>query len=162
VRLLLILTLLLTPLLLVPPLEAQEPRLEDPVLEERARDLQREIRCVVCQNESIDSSQAEIARDLRALVRERLAAGDSDEEVRHYLVARYGDYVLFRPPVRRDTWLLWFGPTILLLIGAGGLAIAVLRRRRRGQPAPPALSPEETARLENLLQEEAAEQRRQP
>lgn len=147
--------LLATLLLLVAlPLAAQEPRLEDPELEARARDLQREIRCVVCQNESIDSSQAGIARDLRVLVRERLAAGDSDEEVREFLVDRYGDYVLFRPPMRADTWVLWFGPLIVLIIGAGGLAIAVVRRRRR-QSVPAALEPEERARLERLLQDSA-------
>ena len=147
--------LLATLLLLVTlPLAAQEPRLADPELEARARDLQREIRCVVCQNESIDSSQAGIARDLRVLVRERLAAGDSDEEVREFLVDRYGDYVLFRPPMRADTWVLWFGPLIVLIIGAGGLAIAVVRRRRR-QAVPAALEPEERARLERLLQDSA-------
>jgi len=137
------------------PLAAQEPRLEDPALEARARDLQREIRCVVCQNESIDSSQAGIARDLRELVRERLAAGDSDEEVREFLVERYGDYVLFRPPMRSDTWVLWFGPAIVLLIGAAGIALAVARRRKQGATAPDVLKPEEDARLARLLAEEA-------
>jgi cytochrome c-type biogenesis protein CcmH len=137
------------------PLAAQEPRLQDPALEARARDLQREIRCVVCQNESIDSSQAGIARDLRELVRERLAAGDSDEEVREFLVERYGDYVLFRPPMRSDTWVLWFGPAIVLLIGAAGIALAVARRRKQGATAPDVLKPEEEARLARLLAEEA-------
>ncbi|HLW27477.1 MAG TPA: cytochrome c-type biogenesis protein [Kiloniellales bacterium] len=136
-------------------LAAQEPRLQDPALEARARDLQREIRCVVCQNESIDSSQAGIARDLRELVRERLAAGDSDEEVREFLVERYGDYVLFRPPMRSDTWVLWFGPAIVLLIGAAGIALAVARRRKQGATAPDVLKPEEEARLARLLAEEA-------
>ena len=137
------------------PLAAQEPRLQDPAIEARARDLQREIRCVVCQNESIDSSQAGIARDLRELVRERLAAGDSDEEVREFLVERYGDYVLFRPPMRSDTWVLWFGPAIVLLIGAAGIALAVARRRKQGATAPDVLKPEEEARLARLLAEEA-------
>ena len=137
------------------PLAAPEPRLQDPALEARARDLQREIRCVVCQNESIDSSQAGIARDLRELVRERLAAGDSDEEVREFLVERYGDYVLFRPPMRSDTWVLWFGPAIVLLIGAAGIALAVARRRKQGATAPDVLKPEEEARLARLLAEEA-------
>src|SRR5690554_164347 len=149
----LLLTLLL--LCLALPLAAQEPRLDDPLLEERARSLQREIRCVVCQNESIDSSQAGIARDLRRLVRERLVAGDSDEEIRDFLVARYGDYVLFRPPVRSDTWILWFGPAIVLLIGAAGIALAVARRRKQGATAPDVLKPEEEARLARLLAEEA-------
>jgi len=146
--------LLLVALLLAAPALAQEPRLEDPALEARARELQREIRCVVCQNESIDSSQAGIARDLRLLVRERLAAGDSDDEVRHFLVARYGDYVLFRPPLRPGTWLLWFGPGLVLLLGAGGLALALRRHRRRGAAGPAPLDPEEQRRLEALLRDE--------
>lgn len=152
---------LLLLLLLAGPGLAQELRLQDPELEARARALQREIRCVVCQNESIDSSQAGIAQDLRVLVRERLAAGDSDEEVRAYLVDRYGDYVLFRPPVRPGTWLLWFGPALVLGLGAGGIAIAVLRRRRSDREAPSALDPEERARLEALLRDESLEGRGQ-
>lgn len=138
------------------PALAQELRLEDAELEERARALQREIRCVVCQNESIDSSQAGIARDLRVLVRERLAAGDSDEEIKAYLVARYGDYVLFRPPMRPETWLLWFGPAVILVLAGGGLALAVVRRRRRrAEGGPAALSDEERTRLQRLLHEDS-------
>ncbi|WP_366554672.1 cytochrome c-type biogenesis protein [Aquibaculum sediminis] len=137
------------------PALAQELRLEDPELEERARALQREIRCVVCQNESIDSSQAGIARDLRVLVRERLEAGDSDEEIKAYLVARYGDYVLFRPPMRPETWLLWFGPAVILALAGGGLALAVVRRRRRAEGGPAALSDEERTRLQRLLHEDS-------
>lgn len=147
-------------LLLAAPAFAQEPRLQDPALEERARALQREIRCVVCQNESIDSSQAGIARDLRLLVRERLAEGDSDEAVRRFLVARYGDYVLFRPPLRPGTWLLWFGPALLLAAGAGGLALALRRRRRVAAAAPAPLDPAERRRLEALLREEPGEKAR--
>jgi len=143
-------------LLLAAPALAQEPRLEDPALEARARELQREIRCVVCQNESIDSSQAGIARDLRRLVRERLAAGDSDEAVRQFLVARYGDYVLFRPPLRPGTWLLWFGPGLVLLLGAGGLLLALRRHRRRATAGPAPLDPEEQRRLRALLRDETA------
>src|SRR3546814_8042783 len=105
-RLLLVLSLLLAaPALAVEPSEM----LDDPVLEQRARDLSAEIRCVVCQNESIDSSNAEIAHELRVLVRERLVAGDSDPEVLDYLVARYGDFVLLRPPMKPSTYLLWYG-----------------------------------------------------
>src|SRR3546814_6727246 len=92
---------------------------DPPVLEQRARDLSAEIRCVVCQNESIDSSNAEIARELRLLVRERLVAGNSDQQVLDYLVARYGDFVLLRPPMKPATYLLWFGPFLILLIGGG-------------------------------------------
>jgi cytochrome c-type biogenesis protein CcmH len=131
--------------------------LDDPVLEQRARELSAEIRCVVCQNESIDSSNAEIAHELRVLVRERLVAGDSDQEVLDYLVARYGDFVLLRPPVKPATYLLWFGPFAMLLIGV--VAVFVFFRRQRAAAAlPPALSVEEEARLARLLGDQAAEE----
>jgi cytochrome c-type biogenesis protein CcmH len=131
--------------------------LDDPVLEQRARELSAEIRCVVCQNESIDSSNAEIAHELRVLVRERLVAGDSDQEVLDYLVARYGDFVLLRPPVKPATYLLWFGPFAILLIGV--VAVFVFFRRQRAAAAlPPALSVEEEARLARLLGDQAAEE----
>ena len=142
-------------LLLAPPAFAVEPdeMLDDPALEQRARDLSAEIRCVVCQNESIDSSNAEIAHELRVLVRERLVAGDSDREVRDYLVARYGDYVLLRPPMKPQTYLLWYGPFVVLLLGA--LGVFVYFRHLRAAPAvPPGLSAEEEARLARLLAEE--------
>jgi cytochrome c-type biogenesis protein CcmH len=127
--------------------------LDDPVLEQRARDLSAEIRCVVCQNESIDSSNAEIAREVRLLVRERLVAGDSDQEILDYLVDRYGDFVLLRPPMKPTTYLLWYGPFAVLLLGA--LGVFVYFRRLRAAPAvPPALSAEEEARLARLLAEE--------
>jgi cytochrome c-type biogenesis protein CcmH len=148
----LFLLLLLLPL----PSGAVEPDeiLDDPALEARARELSKEIRCVVCQNESIDSSNAGIARDLRILVRDRLTAGDSDREVKDFLVARYGDYVLLKPPVKPETWALWFGPAIILLIG--GLATAVFLMRRPRQPAAgtPSLSEAEQARLETLLKDD--------
>ena len=125
--------------------------LDDPVLEARARDLSREIRCLVCQNENIDSSNADLARDLRILVRERLVAGDSDDQVKAYLVARYGDFVLFNPPVKPATYLLWFGPLLIVLFGAGSVIVYFIRRRR--DPAAPAmpLSVSERERLERLL-----------
>jgi cytochrome c-type biogenesis protein CcmH len=148
----LFLLLLLLPL----PSGAVEPDeiLDDPALEARARELSKEIRCVICQNESIDSSNAGIARDLRILVRDRLTAGDSDREVKDFLVARYGDYVLLKPPVKPETWALWFGPAIILLIG--GLATAVFLMRRPRQPAAgtPSLSEAEQARLETLLKDD--------
>ena len=150
--------LLVVALLLAMPAAAVEPdeMLDDPVLEQRARALSAEIRCVVCQNESIDSSNAEIARELRLLVRERLVAGDSDREVLDYLVARYGDFVLLRPPLKPGTWLLWFGPFVILLLGA--LAVVVyFRRQRAAAAAPPALSEEEEARLGRLLDGEGGE-----
>lgn len=124
--------------------------LDDPVLEQRARDMSRELRCLVCQNQAIDDSDAELARDLRRLVRERIEAGDSDDDVRAFLVARYGDFVLFRPPLRPETWLLWFGPGLVLVLGAG-LALVYARGRRADGGDAPALTPEETAEIERLL-----------
>ena len=142
-------------LLLALPAAAVEPdeMLDDPALEARARALSAVVRCVVCQNESIDSSSAGIARDLRLLIRERLLAGDSDEEVLAFLEARYGAFVLLEPPVTPATWLLWFGPPLVLLLG--GLAVvAVLRRRGGGRPEAAApLSEEERRRVERLLGE---------
>ena len=122
---------LLLALVVALPAFAVEPdeRLEDPALEARARGLSQNIRCLVCQNESIDSSNADLAKELRILVRERLLAGDSDEEVEAYLVSRYGDYVLLEPPVKSTTYLLWFGPIILLSIGV--LAVLLYFRRQR-------------------------------
>ena len=123
--------------------------LADPVLEQRARDISRNLRCLVCQNQSIDDSDADLARDLRLIVRQRLVAGDSDEAVLQYVVDRYGDYVLLRPPMKATTYALWFGPLALLLIGGGGLAIAL--RRRRSAPDAPALTAQEQARIKELL-----------
>jgi cytochrome c-type biogenesis protein CcmH len=135
------------------PAHAVQPDevLDDPVLEERARDLSAEIRCLVCQNESIDESNAQLARDLRILVRERLVAGDSDQQVLDFLVARYGDYVLLRPPVKGTTALLWFGPLLVLLLAGGMIAVRTRGSRARPSAAPAALSAEEKARLEALL-----------
>lgn len=127
--------------------------LDDPVLEARARALSKEIRCLVCQNESIDSSNADLARDLRILVRERMTAGDSDTEVKAYLVARYGDFVLLEPPVKPSTYLLWFGPALMLLLGVGGVFFFFTRRGAAAAPVP--LSAEERKRLEALLDDGA-------
>ena len=131
-----------------PALEPGEA-LDDPALEARARAISRELRCLVCQNESIDDSAAPLARDLRRIVRERLVAGDSDDEVLDYVVARYGEYVLLRPRVKPQTWLLWFGPGLALLIG--GAAIGFYVRRRAAAPAPAALSPDEERRLREIV-----------
>jgi cytochrome c-type biogenesis protein CcmH len=126
--------------------------LDDPVLEQRARELSKELRCVVCQNEAIDASNAPLAADMRRLVRERLVAGDSDEEVLAFLTARYGDFVLFRPPLDTRTLILWASP--VLLVGAGGVgALVYLRRRRTAPQVPPPLTPEEQAALDRLLDE---------
>lgn len=141
---------------LAAPARAVQPdeMLPDRALEERARDLSARVRCLVCQNQSIDDSNADLARDLRRLVRERLLAGDGDQQVLDFLVARYGAFVLLEPPHNRSTWLLWYGPFALLALGALGLAVAA-RGRRRAEPAP--LSAEERSRLEALLSDEAAE-----
>jgi cytochrome c-type biogenesis protein CcmH len=148
------LALLLYLLLAAPALAAVAPdeMLPDPTQEARARALSRELRCLVCQNESIDDSNADLAADLRRLVRQRIAAGDGDEQVKRYLVARYGEFVLLKPPVEPATYLLWLGPPAVLVLGAG--LIAAHYRSRRRQPERPAdLSPEERARLDRLLAE---------
>ena len=144
--------LLLLPLLWLTPAAAIGPdeALDDAALESRARALFREIRCVVCQNESIDSSNADLARDLRGLVRERLVAGDSDDAVLDGLVARYGDFVLLRPPVKGSTLLLWIGPGVVLLLG---LLLVAMTLKKRRQAAAPTLAPEDLARAEALLSE---------
>jgi len=125
--------------------------LDDPVLEARAREISAELRCLVCQNQSIDDSNAPLARDLRVLVRQRLEAGDSNDEVLDYVVARYGDYVLLRPPFEPATWILWLGPFALLALVLGLLGFVAVRRRRLGVPAP--LSDEERAKLDLLMRE---------
>ncbi|KFC71169.1 Cytochrome c-type biogenesis protein CycL [Devosia sp. LC5] len=102
--------------------------LPDPVLEQRARDISAGLRCLVCQNQSIDDSDADLARDLRVLVRERLVAGDTDEQVRQYLVDRYGEYVLLNPRLNAHTILLWVAAPLLLLVGLGAVVIAARRR----------------------------------
>jgi cytochrome c-type biogenesis protein CcmH len=142
--------------LVMPAAWAVQPdeQLDDPVLEERAREISAELRCLVCQNQSIDDSNAPLARDLRILVRERLKAGDSNQEVLDYITARYGDYVLLRPPFRATTWILWLGPFVLLALVLGLLGFIVVRRRRKTPPAPPPpLTPEERAKLDLLMRE---------
>lgn len=104
--------------------------LADPALEARAETLSKELRCVVCQNQSIDASNAPLARDMRLLVRERIAAGDTDAQAKAYLVERYGNFVLLKPPFQADTLLLWFGPLLILLVAGGALLMAA----RSGAP----------------------------
>lgn len=120
--------------------------LSDPALEARARMLSQELRCLVCQNQSIDDSDALLARDLRLLLRERLKNGDSDKQVVDFLVARYGEFVLLRPPLGWHTALLWLTPALLLLLAVIRL-VAVAGRRSARSAAEPGLTPEETARL---------------
>lgn len=132
------------------PALAVEPneKLADPALEARARDISKELRCLVCQNQSIDDSEADLARDLRRIVRDRIVAGDTDAEVLDFIVERYGQFVLLRPPFEPVTWVLWFGPLAILLVGAGAAAL-VFRRRRAA--APRELDLDEKARLARLL-----------
>ena len=125
-----------------------EEMLADAALEARAEALDRELRCVVCQSQSIAESNADLAREMRVIVRERLTAGDSDKEVLAYLVARYGDYVLLRPPVQANTLILWLFPAVTLIVSAAG-AFIYLRRPRAESPQP--LTAEETSALEALL-----------
>ena len=130
--------------------------LKDPAMEARAREISKELRCLVCQNQSIDDSNAPLARDLRVLVRERLVAGDDDTSVLSYITARYGDYVLLRPPFKASTYVLWIGPVIILLLGALGAAL-FLRGRNRAVTASDTeapLTPEERKRLDKLLRED--------
>ncbi|MGE0725254.1 MAG: cytochrome c-type biogenesis protein [Alphaproteobacteria bacterium] len=146
--------LVLALVLLASAAGAVEPgeRLADPAQEARARALSQELRCLVCQNQSIDDSNAPLARDLRRLVRERIAAGDDDRAVMRYLVDRYGDFVLLRPPVKPSTWALWLAPPAVLLIG-GAIAFVAFRRRRASVAAPAPLTAAEKDRLAALLDE---------
>ena len=130
--------------------------LKDPAMEARAREISKELRCLVCQNQSIDDSNAPLARDLRVLVRDRLVAGDDDTGVLSYITARYGDYVLLRPPFKASTYVLWIGPVIILLLGALGAALFLRGRNRpvtAGDTEAP-LTPEERKRLDKLLRED--------
>ncbi len=128
--------------------------LQDPLLEKRARALSKNIRCLVCQNQSIDDSNADLARDLRVLVRERLVAGDSDSAVLDYLIARYGDFVMLKPPFKGSTFILWFGPGVVFVVAVFGLVVFFRRRQvqlaQAGDGAP-RLNSEERDRLTRLL-----------
>ena len=127
---------------------AVEPKemLKDPALEARAREVSKQLRCVQCQNETIDESHAEIARDMRVLVRERIAAGDSNDQIVGYMASRYGDYVLLKPRFMAGTYALWLGPFVILIIG--GFVVRAHLRRRGAAAAP--LSSEEEAALASL------------
>ena len=148
-----LLPLILAGLMLASPALAVRPDevLKDPALEARARDLSQQLRCLVCRNENIDDSNADLAHDLRVLLRERLAAGDSDAQAMDYIVARYGEFVLLNPPATGSNLILWLaGPAVLLM--GGGVALAMLRRRSRA-PDAAALTPAEQARLDALMQD---------
>ncbi|MBT3536163.1 MAG: cytochrome c-type biogenesis protein CcmH [Rhodospirillaceae bacterium] len=130
---------------------AVDQPLDDPRQEARARAIHKQLRCLVCQNQSIEDSNAALARDLRILVRERITAGDNDEAAIRYIVERYGDWVLLQPPVKAGTALLWIGPVLFLILA---IAVMVVWYRRRSSPVAGAIEPlssEEQDRLKNLL-----------
>jgi cytochrome c-type biogenesis protein CcmH len=126
--------------------------LGDPKLEARAEALSTGLRCMVCQNESIDESEAPLAHDIRVLVRQKIMAGDSDAEIRAFLVARYGDFILLKPPFKPETFLLWTAPLLLLL--AGGTAIGISMRQRKGAAPPASLSAAEKEKLAAITGDE--------
>jgi cytochrome c-type biogenesis protein CcmH len=138
--------------LLAPSAGAVDPheRLPDSRMEERAREISKGLRCLVCQNQTIDDSNAPLARDLRRVVRERLVEGDRDEQVVEFVRARYGDFVLMSPPVRPATWPLWFGPPVLALV-AGAVLLWAARRRRVAPPS--ALSADEERAVAQALKD---------
>ena len=141
---------LLAALLLAPALQAREAPLvaADEKIEQRLNAIAEELRCLVCQNESLAASRAELALDLKREVREQIKAGKSDAEIRDFMVKRYGDFVLYRPPLKESTLLLWIGP--FLLLAAGFAVVALFVRRRRAAQAK-ALSPDEERRADALL-----------
>ncbi len=149
------LSIALIALAVATPLAAVQPseQLADPALEARAREISKELRCVVCQNQSIDDSDAPLAHDLRVIVREQLRLGRSDDQTKAYLVSRYGSYVLLRPPLRPDTWLLWLGPFAVLLAGAIGVALWLRAGRGAVDAAP--LSAQEDAAADALARGES-------
>lgn len=131
------------------------PLADDPIVEQRLLTISEELRCLVCQNESLAGSRADLALDLRRELRELIKQGKTDAEIREFMVTRYGDFVLYRPPVKPMTWLLWLGPFALVLIGIAAL-FAYLRRRNLENP-PIALTEEELQRAQALLQEQKRE-----
>jgi cytochrome c-type biogenesis protein CcmH len=145
-------TMLAVVLSLATPAGAVQPGevLADPALEARAREISKDLRCLVCRNENIDDSNSELARDLRLLVRERLVAGDSDTEAVAYIVDRYGEYVLLNPPASGANLALWLAGPVLLLLAGGGAAV-YLRNRRRMPEGPAALTPDEQSKLDEIL-----------
>jgi cytochrome c-type biogenesis protein CcmH len=144
--------LLFVALLVAAPLHAKQavPAANDPVAEKRAVTLEQQLRCLVCQNETIAASQADLAKDLRKEIREQIKAGRTDDQIKQYLVDRYGDFVLYDPPLKATTVLLWGGPFALLL--GGIIALFVYMRRRRGRVEQSGLSDEQRARAQALLQ----------
>ena len=133
------------------------PAAEDPVLEKRVMELSEELRCLVCQNQSLADSHADLAVDLRNQVREMMKAGKSDAEIREFMVARYGDFVLYNPPVKTTTLVLWAGPFVLLL--AGGIVLAIYLRRRAERMPAQDITDEERERARALLADSSRQDR---
>jgi cytochrome c-type biogenesis protein CcmH len=150
-------------MLTMPPAHAVEPDeiLSDPAMEARARQISAELRCLVCQNQSIDDSNAPLARDLRLLVRERLKAGDSDRQVKDFIVARYGEFALLNPRFSLHTLLLWLGPPFVLLMTLLALLLYARRTRAFTPTTAPPLSADERTRLRELIGETGAGRRDQ-
>jgi cytochrome c-type biogenesis protein CcmH len=149
--------LLIFALLLPLAVAAVEPDeiLDDPALEQRAREISKELRCLVCQNQSIDDSNADLAKELRLIVRERLVAGDSDEEVIAFMTSRYGDWVLLRPPFNPRTWALWIGPAVVFAAAAAGAAVYIRQRgRAKADGDVPPLTDAEKRRIAALTGDE--------
>lgn len=128
--------------------------LDDPTKEVRARELSQQIRCLVCQNQSIDESNAPLARDMRVLIRERIKAGKTNQEIKAYLTDRYGDFVLLKPPMKPETYVLWYGPAVIVLLGAVGVAVFYIRGRQGTSRSGPGLSDAEARRVRDLMNEE--------
>ncbi len=145
-----VLSLSALPVLAVEPDEV----LHDPVLEQRARTVSKGLRCVVCQNQSIDDSNADLARGMRILVRQRIVAGDSNRQVLDYMVSRYGDFVLLKPPLKPATYVLWFAPLFFVALGILVLIVFYRRSRRKKEAASVALSDEEIRRLDGLMKDD--------
>ncbi|WP_417819299.1 cytochrome c-type biogenesis protein CcmH [Terasakiella sp.] len=134
--------------------------MQDPALEARAREVSQDLRCVVCQNQSIDDSNSGIAKKMRILVRDRIAHGDSNQEVKDYLVSRYGDFVLLKPPMNAKTMVLWFGPALMIVIGLVGIVFYYRRRSAQaaqGKGIAVPLTAQEQARLDALMKEEGSD-----
>jgi cytochrome c-type biogenesis protein CcmH len=129
-----------------------QEQLADPKLEARARKISQELRCLVCQNQTIDDSDAALAGDLRVIIRERLVAGDTDEQAIHFVVLRYGDYVLLSPPFRAETLVLWLGPGIVLVVGGLGVAAYLRRRSQAASGIDPVLTGDEQAEVDRIIE----------
>ena len=145
----LVVTVAVTPALAVQP----DEMLDDPQKEQRAQELGEEIRCVVCQNQAIEESNAPLAADMRQLLRERIKAGDSNAEIKAYLTDRYGDFVLLKPPMKPATYALWYGPFVVVALGAVGIVVYFRRRRAAAATTTERLSQAEERRLRDVLKE---------